>query len=56
MEKSTEKKIKTLNNSWKKIVEELKTSPNYENLKKDIFKIYEAIDDYNGILEEEDWL
>ena len=56
MEKSTKNKIKELSNSWKKIVEELKNSPNYENLKKDIFKIYEALNDYSEILEEEDWL
>lgn len=56
MEKSTENKIKELSNSWKRIVETLKTLPNYNDLKKDIFKIYEALNDYSEILEEEDWL
>lgn len=55
MKKSTENKIKAASGSWKRIVEELKSLPNYNDLKKDIFKIYEIIEVYTDFLEEEDW-
>lgn len=56
MKKSTENKIKALSNSWKRIVETLKTLPNYNDLKNDIFKMYEVLENYSDFLEEEDWL
>lgn len=56
MKKSTENKINAVNTSWKKIVEQLKSLPNYEDLKSDVLKMYEVVESYNDFLEEEDWL
>ena len=55
MKKSTENKMKAASDSWKRIREELKSLPNYNDLKKDVFKICEVMEVYFDFLEEEDW-
>ena len=56
MKKSTESKIKAVNTSWKRLVEELKSSPKYKDLKNDILNMYEVVEKYGDFLEEEDYL